>query len=75
LKNTNLFQRSQRSKKVGIFSDYDVDGACSAAILKNILSQFDIEVEVYIPNRLSEGYGPNPLAVKNYLKITVILFF
>ena len=63
-----FFNEVKEVKKVGIFSDYDVDGACSAAILKNILSQFDIEVEVYIPNRLSEGYGPNPLAVKKLLE-------
>ena len=67
-KTQKFFEEIKETKKVGIFSDYDVDGACSAAIIKNILSQFNIELEVYIPNRLSEGYGPNQLAVKKLLE-------
>jgi len=67
-KTINFFNEVKEIKKIGIFSDYDVDGASSAAILKNILTQFDIEVEIHIPNRLTEGYGPNPLAVKKLLE-------
>ncbi len=67
-KSQDFFNQIKETKKVGIFSDYDVDGACSAAILKNILSQYKIEVELYIPNRLSEGYGPNTSAIKKLLE-------
>ena len=54
-----FFENVKKDKKVSIFSDYDVDGACAAAICKRFLNQYDIEVKVYIPNRLNEGYGLN----------------
>ena len=54
---TSFFKKIKNDKKISIFSDYDVDGACAASIFKKYLTQFDIEVSVYIPNRLNEGYG------------------
>ncbi len=48
-----------KKKPIGIFGDYDVDGACSAALFKLILSKFDVPVFCYIPDRFKEGYGPN----------------
>lgn len=59
----SFFEKVKSEKKISIFSDYDVDGACAAAICKKFLSQFDIEVNVYIPNRLNEGYGLNQVAI------------
>jgi len=59
----SFFEKVKSEKKISIFSDYDVDGACAAAICKKFLSQFDIEVNVYIPNRLIEGYGLNQVAI------------
>ena len=59
----SFFEKVKSEKKISIFSDYDVDGACAAAICKKLLSQFDIEVNVYIPNRLNEGYGLNQVAI------------
>ena len=59
----SFFEKAKFEKKISIFSDYDVDGACAAAICKKFLSQFDIEVNVYIPNRLNEGYGLNQVAI------------
>ena len=50
------------AKKITIFGDYDVDGATSSALLKNFLAQIGIEADIYIPNRLTEGYGPNEKA-------------
>ena len=44
---------------IGIFGDYDVDGATSAALLKLFLQYFGIEVHIHIPDRFLEGYGPN----------------
>jgi len=46
-------------EKVAIFGDYDVDGACSSALMSRLLSRHGVERDVYIPDRLSEGYGPN----------------
>ncbi len=48
-----------RSERVAIFGDYDVDGACSAALVSEYLEACGCETIVHIPDRVSEGYGPN----------------
>ncbi|WP_040587250.1 single-stranded-DNA-specific exonuclease RecJ [Allomesorhizobium alhagi] len=53
-----------RREKVAIFGDYDVDGATSSALLKRFLAHYGIEAEIYIPDRIFEGYGPNPEAMR-----------
>ncbi|MDX3929631.1 MAG: single-stranded-DNA-specific exonuclease RecJ [Shinella sp.] len=50
-------------QKVAIFGDYDVDGAASSALMYRFLRHFGIEAEIYIPDRIFEGYGPNPAAI------------
>jgi single-stranded-DNA-specific exonuclease len=50
---------------IGVFADFDVDGATSAAIITRFLRHFDIAPPVYIPDRLIEGYGPNPAAMQS----------
>ncbi|MBL1406674.1 MAG: single-stranded-DNA-specific exonuclease RecJ [Hyphomicrobiales bacterium] len=50
--------------RVAIFGDYDVDGASSSALLSRFLTALDITNEIYIPDRIFEGYGPNPNAMK-----------
>ncbi|CDZ55537.1 single-stranded-DNA-specific exonuclease RecJ [Neorhizobium galegae] len=56
-----------RQEKVAIFGDYDVDGASSSALLYRFLRHFDIEAEIYIPDRIFEGYGPNPAAIRQLI--------
>ncbi|MBX3581021.1 MAG: single-stranded-DNA-specific exonuclease RecJ [Rhizobiaceae bacterium] len=51
-------------EKVAIFGDYDVDGAASSALLKRFLSFYGVDCEIYIPDRIFEGYGPNPDAMR-----------
>ena len=51
-------------EKVAIFGDYDVDGAASSALLKRFLDFYGVESEIYIPDRIFEGYGPNPDAMR-----------
>ena len=46
-------------KNFAIFGDFDVDGATSSAILARFLKGVGIDAPIYIPERLSEGYGPN----------------
>jgi single-stranded-DNA-specific exonuclease len=48
---------------IGIFGDYDVDGATSSALLRNALTAMGASVRVYIPDRVKEGYGPNAPAL------------
>lgn len=52
-------------EKVAIFGDYDVDGAASSALLKRFLAHFSVPSEIYIPDRIFEGYGPNPEAMRD----------
>ena len=47
-----------RGETIGVFGDYDVDGASAAAILKQYFKMIDAPMEVYLPDRLLEGYGP-----------------
>jgi len=49
---------------VAIFGDYDVDGACSAALLASFLDACGVPRLVRIPDRIFEGYGPNAEAIK-----------
>ena len=53
-----------RGERIAIFGDYDVDGAASSALLKRFLDVFSIPSEIYIPDRIFEGYGPNPDAMR-----------
>jgi len=50
-------------EQVAIFGDYDVDGATSAALLVLLLRDLGIEARAYIPDRLTEGYGPTETAL------------
>ncbi len=45
-----------------VFGDYDVDGVTSTALLIKVLRLLGAEPRYYIPDRLSEGYGPNSAA-------------
>lgn len=51
-------------EQVAIFGDYDVDGACSAALLSGFLSEAGARPRIHIPDRLIEGYGPNSEAIR-----------
>ena len=51
-------------KKIAIFADYDVDGGASAALLFDFLAHFSIVPTLYVPDRITEGYGPNPRAMQ-----------
>jgi single-stranded-DNA-specific exonuclease len=48
---------------VGVFGDYDVDGACSAALMLTWLRTMGCDVAHHVPDRMREGYGPNPTAL------------
>ncbi|MBV2185365.1 MAG: single-stranded-DNA-specific exonuclease RecJ [Rhizobium sp.] len=58
-----LVEAIRRGERVAIFGDYDVDGAASSALLSRFLRHFGIDAEIYIPDRIFEGYGPNPAAI------------
>lgn len=58
----------KKNKKITLFADYDVDGATSSATLKRFFREVGIEVDIYIPDRVLEGYGPNSQALLNLKK-------
>ncbi|MEQ7154311.1 single-stranded-DNA-specific exonuclease RecJ [Brevundimonas aurifodinae] len=47
---------------IHVFADYDVDGASSAALLVRWFRAMGSALPIYVPDRLTEGYGPSPLA-------------
>ncbi|HEY2482793.1 MAG TPA: single-stranded-DNA-specific exonuclease RecJ, partial [Caulobacteraceae bacterium] len=51
-----------RGRPMVVFADYDVDGASSAALLVRWFRAMGLEVPIYVPDRLTEGYGPSPKA-------------
>ena len=53
----------QHAETVGVFGDYDVDGACSAAIVTRLLRGLGCGVLTHVPDRMTEGYGPNAPAL------------
>jgi single-stranded-DNA-specific exonuclease len=57
-----------RRERIAVFGDYDVDGACSAALMQRFLAAHGLQARIYIPDRLFEGYGPNPAAIETLAK-------
>jgi single-stranded-DNA-specific exonuclease len=53
----------QKRERISVFGDYDVDGACSSALMRLFFAHHGIDARIYIPDRLLEGYGPNPQAI------------
>jgi single-stranded-DNA-specific exonuclease len=56
-------QAIENGERIAIFGDYDVDGSCSAALLHDFLSALGAPPRVYIPDRMTEGYGPSAKAL------------
>jgi single-stranded-DNA-specific exonuclease len=50
-------------ERIAVFGDYDVDGSTSAALLSDFLTALGAAPRVYIPDRMTEGYGPSPAAM------------
>ena len=63
------------NEKIGIFGDYDVDGATSTALLGNYFNELNINYEIYIPDRKKEGYGPSIKSFEELIKKKVKIIF
>ncbi len=55
-----------QKKKIGIFGDYDVDGATSTALLSKYFDDIGVVTQFHIPDRIKEGYGPNQYAMQKF---------
>lgn len=63
-----ILKAIENKEQIIIYGDYDVDGITSVTVLKSFLEERGIQVNVYIPNRLNEGYGLNKTAVEEIVK-------
>ncbi|MDQ5934677.1 MAG: single-stranded-DNA-specific exonuclease [Cyanobacteriota bacterium erpe_2018_sw_21hr_WHONDRS-SW48-000092_B_bin.40] len=52
-----------KGEKITVYGDYDVDGITGTSVLLSVLRSLNANVDFYIPNRSSEGYGLNLKAV------------
>ena len=57
-----------RRERVAVFGDYDVDGACSSALMRRFFLAHDLDATIYIPDRMFEGYGPNVPAIQGLVE-------
>lgn len=58
-----ILAAADRNERIAVFADYDVDGGASAALLITWLRQAGSRATLYVPDRIDEGYGPNPPAI------------
>lgn len=54
----------EKHEKIRIFGDYDCDGITSTTVMLTALNKMGADVDFYIPNRFTEGYGPNEMAFR-----------
>ena len=64
-----------KNQKIGIFGDYDVDGASSTALLGKYFMEINTDFEIYIPDRKTEGYGPSIKGFEDLISKKVNLIF
>ena len=65
----------EKKEKIGIFGDYDVDGATSTALLGKYFSELKLPYEIYIPDRKKEGYGPTIKSFEELINKGVKIIF
>ena len=64
-----------KTELIGIFGDYDVDGATSTALLSRYFLSINQKTKTYIPDRKREGYGPSIEAFNNLIKLGTKVIF
>ncbi|MFC3932142.1 single-stranded-DNA-specific exonuclease RecJ [Streptococcus dentapri] len=61
-------QAIENNESILIYGDYDADGMTSASIMKEALEMLGAENQVYLPNRFTDGYGPNLSIYKYFIE-------
>ena len=69
------FKSISQNEIIGIFGDYDVDGASSTALLARYFLSIKQKIKTYIPDRQKEGYGPTNVGFKNLIENNAKLIF
>ncbi|MFC3929081.1 single-stranded-DNA-specific exonuclease RecJ [Streptococcus caprae] len=65
---TRIRAAIENYERILVYGDYDADGMTSASIVKEALEMLGAEVEVYLPNRFTDGYGPNQSVYKYFIE-------
>lgn len=60
---------------VGIFGDHDADGVSSATVLADGLEMLGLNVDIYIPDKITEGHGINKTAIDEFVSMGITLMF
>jgi single-stranded-DNA-specific exonuclease len=60
-----LVDALEAKRRVVVFADYDVDGASSAALIVRWFRAMGLDLSIYVPDRIVEGYGPSPAAFRH----------
>ncbi len=60
---------------IGIFGDHDADGVSSATVLADGLEMLGLNVDVYIPDKITEGHGINKTAIDEFASMGITLMF
>ncbi len=63
----------ERGERIAVFGDYDVDGITATCLLTDFLREMGADCVPYIPSRMEEGYGLNPLAIAQLYEQNVTL--
>ena len=61
-------QAIEQGELILVYGDYDADGMTSASIVKESLEQLGAECLIYLPNRFTDGYGPNASVYKYFIE-------
>ncbi|WP_159583946.1 single-stranded-DNA-specific exonuclease RecJ [Streptococcus halichoeri] len=61
-------QAIEQVETILVYGDYDADGMTSASIVQETLEMLGAQVRTYLPNRFSDGYGPNQSVYKYFIE-------
>tara|TARA_B100000029_G_scaffold149464_1_gene144723 strand:- start:3531 stop:5279 length:1749 start_codon:yes stop_codon:yes gene_type:complete len=70
-----VYKSIMKNEAIGVFGDYDVDGASSTALLVKYFLSIKQKITTYIPDRMKEGYGPTINSFKNLIKLGSKIIF
>ncbi|NDB82624.1 MAG: single-stranded-DNA-specific exonuclease RecJ [Alphaproteobacteria bacterium] len=70
-----VYRAMTTGQKIMILGDYDVDGATSTALLKRLFRDIGVDCDIYIPDRILDGYGPSASLMAKFkdMKIDLVI--
>lgn len=64
---SRIMEAIEKGEQITVYGDYDADGITSTAVLKETIEMIGGEVNYYIPNRFTDGYGPNKVVFEKLI--------